>query len=226
MILSISTPDGVTGTATRSKLIKHSPSTNSVRAGEGTVHLETSITVKTFQIINTFAQEKNIQVVALYEVPGRKGFYLAIGSGGRESTVTDFGLRLYLLNYSEGRTSLLSITRGMHEAFRVLPVFFSGHGRLIILVSVGEEEPWHIAAFEVRGKSLQDLGDINATLPYKSPFEDTNAIPHSRAFIEGKELYIVFSKDLYLERGLDQHEILKAPATFLLKDGRFSLKRK
>jgi len=114
----------------------------------------------------------------------------------------------------------------MHEAFRVLPVFFSGHGRLILLVSVGEEDPWHIAAFEVRGKTLQDLGDIYVTLPYKSPFDNTNAAPHCRAFIEGKELYIVFSRDLYLETRLDEHEILKAPVVFSLKDGRFSLKRK
>jgi len=99
------------GASTRDELLKHSFKLRTVKAGEQTVNLETSITQEAVQNINAFALAKNIQIVALYRAPGKSGLYFAIGSGGRKSTGTDFGLRLYLLKYSGGKTSLLTVTR-------------------------------------------------------------------------------------------------------------------
>jgi hypothetical protein len=161
-------------------------------------------------------------VPLFYAVPGLKGYYV-VSSYDEKTTADDYGRRLYLVRKGRGGYEMIDRTPGASDSYILKPVFFLGHGRMLILAEIGTEYSWGLQAYEIRNRRLTYLGLLDATID--SGENVTDPTPFAIVKLVNGRWRVEFSHDLVLDAGgLHDRTIRrkgKKPIVFELKGKEF-----
>jgi hypothetical protein len=153
-------------------------------------------------------------------VPGRRGAYLVSAAGRGDAGPGDLGgLCLILLEKRLDGFVELARTRGAADSYSLRPVVFTGGGRTLVLAEMATEYSWGVQVVEVAGKTLRQLGGIDAGVEGEMGEEDPT--PFARVRVEGGRFVITFDTDLVLGTGDPNAPRAKRPVVFREEKDRF-----
>ncbi len=137
-------------------------------------------------------------VPLFYAVPGVKGYYV-VSSYDEKTTASDYGRRLYLVRKGRGGFDMIDRTPGASDSYILKPVFFLGHGRMLILAEIGTEYSWGLQVYEIRNRRLTFLGFLDATID--SGENVTDPTPFATVKLVNGRWRVEFSHDLVQDAG-------------------------
>lgn len=159
---------------------------------------------------------------ALYAVPGASGLYLVTAAETVDRD-RDYGMRVFLIRRTRTGFELLDRTRGESDSYILKPTFFTGGGRVLVLAEIGTEYAWGLAAYEVAGSRLRDLGTIDVSK--EGEFDAVSPIPETTVKLRDRTWVVEFHTDLVFDPGgLNEREIKRRsgrPIVFELDGERF-----